>query len=346
MSKSIGNVIAPSQITDGTLLPPLKKRKGQSASDPPVYDAMGPDVLRLWVASADYTKDVMIGQPVLKSVSGMLHKFRVTFRWLLGALEDYDPFAAPSPPSQTQPTFATRASTHHLTTTLIQAHTAYTSYEPHRAMLHLSRYVNTHLSAFYFEYAKDLLYAGTTGQRFEVQKMCFEILQGLLTMLAPVTPILVREVIDHAPVPLKQYFAASEHDPLTRIWSASEEEATQAAENVLLEQQLTWLDATSSAVKAAQEAARADRKMGSGLECRVEIVLPAIISTTEPNQGSDIFAFLSTLQATGELESLLVASEVQVSSSSSSSYKTTSPSSDPSHHDNVATTWSLSLIHI
>jgi len=334
MSKSIGNVIAPSQITDGTLLPPMKKRKGQYASDPATYDAMGPDALRLWVASADYTKDVMIGQPVLKSVNGLLHKLRVTFRWLLGALEDYHP-SMPHHNTNT-PTFAIRASKHHLSTTLTQTHTAYTSYEPYRAILHLTRYVNTHLSAFYFEYAKDLLYAGTSTQRAEVQAMCFEILRGLLTMLAPVTPILVREVVDYAPAPLKHYFESEEHDPFKRVWSVGKDQA-RTSDRVLLEQQMTWLDATSSAVKAAQEAARAERRMGSGLECRVEIVFPSSSSSSSSpsssslssppassthgdpdNTTNKIHTFLFNLQATGELESLLVSSEVSVVSSSAS----------------------------
>jgi isoleucyl-tRNA synthetase len=55
MSKSIGNVIAPSQIMDGSLLPPPSgKRKGGPGSQ-----ALGPDILRLWVASSDYTRDVV-----------------------------------------------------------------------------------------------------------------------------------------------------------------------------------------------------------------------------------------------------------------------------------------------
>lgn len=328
MSKSIGNVIAPSQITDGTLLPPMKKRKGQSASEPPVYDAMGPDALRLWVASADYTKDVMIGQPVLKSVNGLLHKLRVTFRWLLGALEVYDPATAihhnhknlsspgSSIHSSTHSTFATQAATHHLSTTLSITHAAYTSYEPYRAILYITRYVTSHLSAFYFEYAKDLLYAGTHVQRVEVQKMCFDILRGLLTMLAPVTPILVREVIDHAPAAVKRVLESEEDDVFKCVWSVAEMDKRGNMEG--LEQRMSWLDATSSAVKAAQEAARAERKMGSGLECRVEILFAPTSGVDveqeqeQKGQGREVVDFLLGLQGTGELESLLVASEVGV----------------------------------
>lgn len=340
MSKSIGNVIAPSQITDGTLLPPMKKRKGQSATDPATYDAMGPDALRLWVASSDYTRDVMIGQPVLKSVNGLLHKLRVTFRWLLGALEDFDPasdalwivsedgdrkdWAARRPLS-----FATRAATHHLHTTLDQANAAFQAYEPYRAILSITRYVNVYLSAFYFEYSKDLLYAGTLQERRQVQGMCFEVLKGLLTMLAPVTPILVREVVDHCPSKVKEYFITETTDPFKQIWSTRAKHYTfnpietdnmdfplDFTKDSNVDQAIAWLAAASSAVKAAQEAARADKRIGSGLECRVELILPSPAApgphTEEASKNS--VAFFFALEKRGELEALLVASEVCVSS--------------------------------
>ena len=328
MSKSIGNVIAPSQITDGTLLPPMKKRKGQSASDPPSYDAMGPDALRLWVASSDYTRDVMIGQPVLKSVNGLLHKLRVTFKWLLGALEDFDPSTISTVGSSsssspiTQRTFATQAATHHLNLTLATTYSAYLAYEPYRAMIALTRYINTHLSAFYFEYSKDLLYAGTTAQRREVQVMCWAILQGLTTMLAPVTPLLVREVVDCAPERVKAVLSKEAHDPFRRVWEAPAAEAQASSSKLAssaspslpttpqlslpLDKALTLLDSATSAVKAAQEIARTARVMGSGLECRVELRIPQ-----SPAQG-EAASFFEELARSGELEALLVVSGVDV----------------------------------
>ena len=54
MSKSVGNVVAPSDIIEG----------GKDKKKKPAY---GADILRLWVSSTDYTRDVLIGDSLLGS---------------------------------------------------------------------------------------------------------------------------------------------------------------------------------------------------------------------------------------------------------------------------------------
>jgi len=73
MSKSIGNAMVPTDVIQS---------KGK--------DIGGIDALRLWVASCDYTKDVSIGSTILSGVNKNLRKLRVTLRFLLGNLEDWD----------------------------------------------------------------------------------------------------------------------------------------------------------------------------------------------------------------------------------------------------------------
>jgi isoleucyl-tRNA synthetase len=95
MSKSIGNVISPDEIMTGTLAPPPKKikKKGDTAAktSPQRRPSYGPDALRLWVASSDYTKDITIGSEVLREVTTVLRKLRGITKLLLGALDDFDP---------------------------------------------------------------------------------------------------------------------------------------------------------------------------------------------------------------------------------------------------------------
>ena len=68
-----------------------------------------------------------------------------------------------------------------------QVSVAFTSYEFHKATQLINRWVSVDLSAFYLEALKDRLYCGDGGGAV------FPMLNGLLRMLAPITPILVQE---------------------------------------------------------------------------------------------------------------------------------------------------------
>ena len=78
MSKSVGNVIAPEEL--------IKK--------------YGADVLRLWVASVEYTEDVRLSQVILDRLTDAYRKLRNTFRYALGNLHDFDPATDAVPASE------------------------------------------------------------------------------------------------------------------------------------------------------------------------------------------------------------------------------------------------------
>ncbi len=72
MSKSLGNVVAPQDV----------------------IKTSGADILRLWVASVDYSDDQRIGPEIVKNVSEAYRKLRNTIRWMLGTLAHFDPTQA------------------------------------------------------------------------------------------------------------------------------------------------------------------------------------------------------------------------------------------------------------
>ena len=97
MSKSHGNVVSPDQIMDGSLANSQDSKKTNSkpsSSGKKGGDGLGADALRLWVASSDFTKDIAINVPFLNAVYGSLQKFRITLKWLLGTLSDFNPASA------------------------------------------------------------------------------------------------------------------------------------------------------------------------------------------------------------------------------------------------------------
>ena len=77
MSKSVGNVIAPQQVSD----------------------KMGAEILRLWVASTDYSGELTISDEILKRVVESYRRIRNTLRFLLANISDFD-FATEAVPTE------------------------------------------------------------------------------------------------------------------------------------------------------------------------------------------------------------------------------------------------------
>jgi isoleucyl-tRNA synthetase len=313
MSKSLGNVISPTQIMSGELLPPIKrkKQKGQPAPPPsasPTYDGMGADALRLWAASSDYMRDVTIGQPVLQSVNQALHKYRVTFKWLLGVLSlpscpptftSFNDLRASLPTSEL---LTDTLALHRLTQVSTDVHTSYSRYEFFKSLNTLNRYIATDLSAFYFETLKDRIYTGHTSDCTTLQAHLGLILYELLQILAPVTPLLVEEVWDHVPAPLRE----SSIHPAKATWTALP--PTNVATGKALDTILDRLNELGSAVKVAQERLRAHKKIGSGLETAVTLVmspdalfeLSALLQSCVPRAEMDVQSQLAGLLVVSE----------------------------------------------
>lgn len=308
MSKSLGNTISPNQIIEGTLLPPLKLKKNKKKQnntvvaqiDPnkPIYDAMGPDALRLWVASSDCTTDVVIGQTVLQSIHTALQKYRVTFKWLLGVLEDFEPSKTNQEPSQL---LADNIALHQLSQTSQLVHGHYSNFSPYQAVGVLNRYVNANLSSFYFETLKDRLYTGDELDRHTAQAVAHKIFDELCLMLAPVTPVLIEEVWSFAP----KWMQETQEHPAKRIWAPFQPPTESVEKQQGLEVKIDALMKVFDKVKIAQEKAREKKLIGSGLECDVILYVPQ----TVPSQA---LAELWNGDMESELSNLFVVSGCRV----------------------------------
>lgn len=278
MSKSIGNVISPNQIIDGSLLPPVKKKKGGSLAN----QALGVDALRLWVASCDFTRDVVIGQSVLKSNHSALLKFRMILKMLLGSMQH--------PCENLKITTLDQIALTHLQLVMAEVDSSYDKFEFYQAVKAINKWVNSELSSFYLEAIKDRLYCGDGGSVLDT------IFNGLLKMLTPITPLLVEEAWNHRPEWMKARgdphpFHATPQKPFTidrdlnRLVSISSD--------------IPWLMNAAGAIKVAQEQARAQKLIGSSLESSVTLDLPPT--------GTALFS-----QYIADLESLFVVSSVEL----------------------------------
>lgn len=197
MSKSKGNVILPSQVING--------------GGKPLVPALGTDGLRLWVASSNYTLDVSVSPEVLTRVVENVKKLRVTFKYMLGNLQDFE---HPVPLNQLNP--LDRWVLSRLYTLQEKTVEAYQSHNYAKVVRELNLHMSGDLSALYFDISKDCLY--TSGQnslrRRGIQTVLDHLVRVYVGILAPIQPLLTQEVWDL----YAGKFNISEDSPFKKNW--------------------------------------------------------------------------------------------------------------------------------
>jgi isoleucyl-tRNA synthetase len=174
MSKSLGNVVAPQDVMAKS----------------------GADILRLWVAASDYSDDLRIGPEILKTFSETYRKLRNTLRWMLGALAHFDNAASDSAGAgpagrgvkyEDMPELE-RLMLHRLAELNHDIRHAYEAYDFRKVVALLSHFMNTELSAFYFDIRKDTLYceAPSSVKRRAALTVIDHLCDAILKWLAPI----------------------------------------------------------------------------------------------------------------------------------------------------------------
>jgi isoleucyl-tRNA synthetase len=164
MSKSKGNVIAPQKVVD----------------------TLGADILRLWVASTDYSGELSISDEILKRVVESYRRIRNTLRFLLANLADFDParHALPAEEWLEIDRYALVLADA-LQSELLES---YGKYEFHHVAQKLTTFCSEDLGAFYLDILKDRLY--TSGRdshgRRAAQNALYHITHSLLRLMAPI----------------------------------------------------------------------------------------------------------------------------------------------------------------
>lgn len=192
MSKSVGNVIDPLRVING----------GNNQKTDPPY---GADVLRLWVASADYSGDVLIGPLILKQTSDMYRKLRNTVRYMIGNLHDYDPrkheVAFENLPYLDQYMLL------RMQELIENVEEGYQSFTFYRVSQDLQRFAVVDLSNFYLDIAKDRLYIPDPDsfRRRSCQTVLAEILESFCKLMAPLVPHLAEDLWQNMPYTPKSF---------------------------------------------------------------------------------------------------------------------------------------------
>jgi isoleucyl-tRNA synthetase len=268
MSKSVGNVVEPDAV--------IKQ--------------YGADVLRLWVASVNYTDDVPIGKNMLTQLADVYFRLRNTSRFLLGNLFDFDPKADAVPYEKLQG--LEKYVLHRLQELVSEVIADFDNYEFFKYYQLLQNFCAVDLSSFYFDIVKDPLYAAgkKSEQRRAVQTVLNEVLQVLVRLLVPVTPHLAEDIWKHMPDALR---GTEESVLLTSFPQVNTQYLSEA-----LSKDWNQLIEVRNVVNKALEQARGAGKIGKPMEAQ------ALVHADKPevakllsSLGNQLAPFFITSQA-------------------------------------------------
>ena len=166
----------------------MSKSKGNVTAPQDIIKDSGADILRLWVAAADYSDDLRIGKEILKTFVETYRKLRNTTRWMLGTLAHFSEDIRVTD-VQSMPELE-RLMLHRLAELGPQVEEAYRTYDFKKVVNLLAQFMNTELSAFYFDIRKDALYCDPLSSH--VRKSALTVVDHLFRCLATwLAPILV-----------------------------------------------------------------------------------------------------------------------------------------------------------
>jgi isoleucyl-tRNA synthetase len=266
MSKSIGNVVSPLDIIAKS----------------------GADIVRLWVASADYSQDVSVSDEILDRTSEAYRRIRNTFRFLLSNLYDFDPETdavdwADMPELD-------RWALSELAELVQRVTTAYDEWRFHVVFRLLYDYVGD-LSSVYLDVAKDRLYADAPSSlsRRSAQTVLSGILGALVRVLTPILSFTAEEVWHFMPAAMRDAKSVQ-----LSQWPTIEFPADESPS--LLREYATVLEVREAVTKALEEARNA-KTIGKSQEAAVKVTAPPAIVSALEARGSDSLAELFIVAA-------------------------------------------------
>ena len=275
MSKSVGNVVAPQEVSD----------------------SLGAEILRLWVGSTDYAGELSISKEILKRVVESYRRIRNTLRFLLANLADFNVESdSVDASNMLEIDRYAIAMTQAMQSDVLAL---YEKYDFHPAVSRLQHFCSEDLGAFYLDVLKDRLYtsAPKSHARRSAQTAIAHITQALLKLMAPILSFTAEEawqtLQDEGIITLK--------DEASRrtIFAQCYQELPAIDQSDALTQKWLRVREIRAQVQRDLEVLRADGKIGSSLQAEVQILC-----------GQTDFRLLESLGE--QLKFVLIVSKVNV----------------------------------
>ena len=262
MSKSLGNVVAPQKV----------------------MDTLGADVLRLWVASADYRNEMTVSDEILKRVSDTYRRIRNTAKFLLGNLDGFDPakHLIPVEDSLLLDQWAVQQA-YDVQQAVIAA---YERYDYPEVVARIQNFCTNELGALYLDITKDRLYTMPTDSRGRrsAQGAMYRIAEALVRWLAPVLSFTAEEIWQAMP-------GERDDSVLFETWY----DGLAATQNSP-EQRRYWSDllAIRDSASRVLEGMRKAERIGAALEAKLVVHADAAIQSRYAEVADELRFFFIT----------------------------------------------------
>ena len=241
MSKSFGNVIAPSQV----------------------IDKHGAEILRLWVAAEDYRDDIRLSDVILARLTEAYRRIRNTCRFLLGNLSDFNPDDDAVQYSEFPD--IDKFALHRLQKLIARVRKAYENFQYHIVYQSLHNFCTMDMSSFYLDILKDRLYTepAWSKKRRSSQTAMFIILDAVTRLMAPIITFTADEIWEHIP--------KKNSSPEPSVHMSLFPDVDESLVNEELAQRYEKILAIRGEATKALEKARREKIIGHPLDARVTI---------------------------------------------------------------------------
>jgi isoleucyl-tRNA synthetase len=269
----------------------MSKSLGNGIDPADVIKEYGADILRLWVASSDYTTDIRISKDLLKQLSEVYRKIRNTARYILGNINDFNPDTDSVDYSELSE--LDKWALGRMTNLIKKVNEAYNTYEFHLMFHAIHNFCVVDMSNFYLDIIKDRLYTSKADskERRAAQTVMYEILHNLVRMLTPVLAFTTEEIW--------QYMPHRAADDTESVQLNSWPQVNEKYINVALSEKWEKIFELRSDVSKALEIARANKTIGHSLNAMVTLYA----------DGEDL-EFIKSIES--DLVTIFIVSDVEI----------------------------------
>lgn len=241
----------------------MSKSKGNGIDPLDVINKNGADILRMWVASADYTSDVKISNDLIRQLSEGYRKIRNTARYILGNISDFNPKKDMISCDNMEE--IDKWAMLRLNALAKKVRDAYDSYDFHIVYHSIVNFCVVDMSNFYLDIIKDRLYTekADSAMRRSAQSAMYTILSHIVRFISPILAYTSEEIWKAMP----HLDGENTESVLLNDMPSYDETFTDSA----LKEKYDTLIALRSDVAKALELARAEKIIGSSLGAGVTI---------------------------------------------------------------------------